>query len=113
MKAHDRELLRIAVAIQNQLGALRLRQYNGLSDEIARVTTNLSELQVVRSKLSHCSRRQWHAAAKSLVEQTQRILAYLPHSATDAKWALEGFRTGVPSLRDNGIKLSVHPRNCV
>lgn len=100
MALSDREITRVALTIQNQLGAWRLRQYNRLSDEIARVTTSLSELQVVRSKLSHCSRRQWHAAAKSLVDQTQRILAYLPHSATDAKWALEGFRTDVPPLRE-------------
>jgi len=100
MASSAREITRVALAIQDQLAALRLRQYNRMSDEIGKVTTGLGELQAVQRRLSHCSKRGWHAAAKSLAEQTQRILAYLPYSATDAKWALDGFRTGVPSLRE-------------
>jgi len=100
MALSDRQIMKIALAIQNQLAGVRLRQYGRLSEEIGKVTTSLSELQNVRGKLSHCSRRRWHAAARSLFDQTQRILAYLPHVAADAKWALDGFRIDVPSLRD-------------
>ena len=42
MALSDRQIMKIALAIQNQLAGVRLRQYGRLSEEIGKVTTSLS-----------------------------------------------------------------------
>ena len=97
---NDRQLIRIALAIQEQLSMLRLRHYSRMQEEIQKVLTGLEELQRIRQKLTVCARHNWHAAALSLKDQATRIISRLPYTANDVKWMLDNGKTSIPSLKD-------------
>ena len=97
---NDRQRVRVALAIQQQLAMLRLRNYGRMQDGIEKVLTGLEELQSIRQKLATCGRQSWHAAARSLRDQAIRIVSHLPCTANETKWTLESTAVEVPSLRD-------------
>ena len=96
----DREVVRIAVNVQDQLRERRLSRYGLARRQTSELAFMLQELQAAERRLGLCVGRRWDRAAGRILDEARRLLRNLPYQVTCVERAIAPRGEKVPSLRD-------------
>lgn len=100
MKHPDRNIIRLANDIRDELLALQRRQILSWSEHMKLVTTHLESLMTIQRKLILCRPRRFYAAAQHVREQSVRMLPDLICEIEALKRVDQRPLASVPSTRD-------------
>jgi len=111
---HDcnRQLLRAAQAIRDQLATLHQRRFALTAEATATLMTALENVQTARRRLTLCCRHGWLAAAARLYGQLDMTLRNLPYHLSQLERTVQTSRLQLPSLRQVVAELDQLQREC-
>jgi len=73
MSLDQKQLIKVADMIRCQLLLLKSHRYTQVQGEIRLLVKEIEELDTIRDKLEVCKERGWYIAAKSLMDQLDRV----------------------------------------
>jgi len=100
MELTDKQLIKIADSIREQLQQSRTQQYNELQRLIYNVSLPQGHLEMIRQALDKCKCKNWLAAAKKLTLKAQKTLRDLPHAISQLEHALHSLDTKILATRE-------------
>lgn len=100
MKRTDRNVIRLANDIHDQLLILSQRQILGWAEHVRYATTRLTSLLTIQQKLALCRDRRFYAASRQLRDQSILLLPDLICEIEGLQRIDKHPRATVPSLRD-------------
>ena len=84
MDTSNKQMIRIAQAIREQLHSLQDHRFREVQRLVYVVCTNLDQLQTGRRNLDQCANRGWRGAATRLTSQLENKLRDVPYAAKQA-----------------------------
>lgn len=100
MELTDKQWLKLADAIRQQLQTYHIQQYSDLRSLIYNVSFPQGHLEIIRQALEKCSYKNWWAAAKKLTQKAQKSLRDLPSAISKLEFAMEALDTPLPATRE-------------
>jgi len=100
MELTDKQLIKIADSIRQQLQLYRIQQYSDLRSLIYNVSFPQGHLETIRQALDKCNYKNWLSAAKKLTLRAQKTLCNLPHAISQLEHALHSLDTEIPATRE-------------
>ena len=94
------KLVRIAQAIQEQLGSLKINYYSQLQTHMSILLENLGQYQAVQRKLGICTSHGWLAGANRLTRNLIELLRDIPSISSSVEWSVGPCEKQIPSLGD-------------
>lgn len=100
MKLTDKQLIRIAVHLRDQLRVLQstrrkqfLKTFDGIIDKV-------DLLHSAKRKLICCHNRQWHAATENIMSSVSLLLADIPNYLHQPEQVIKLSKIQLPSLKE-------------
>jgi hypothetical protein len=100
MELNQKQLVKIADAIHDQLGILAANHYKIIQQQIDVINNNQKHLQTVRDGLEKCNLFNWQTAAKKMIGKANQIVQKLPGSVCELQRTIQDCQNTMPSLRD-------------
>ena len=92
------KLARLAQAIQEQLGLLKINYYSQLRNHMSILLEKLDQYQAIQRKLGICTSRNWLAGANTLTKNLVEFLRDIPSLASTVEWSIGPCQKQIPSL---------------
>ena len=99
METSRKQMIKIALAMQERLQALQDHRFREVQRLVQVVGTDLEQLQTERRYLEQCACRGWHEAAANLTSRMENKLHDLPYAVEQALHMIGNIRNQLPSLR--------------
>ena len=94
------KLARIAQAIQEQLGLLKINYYSKLQTNMSVLLEQLDHYRSIGRKLGICTSRGWLAGANKLTRNLVELLRDIPSLISPVEWSVGPCQKQIPSLVD-------------
>ncbi|MGB2820371.1 MAG: hypothetical protein WBF17_05285 [Phycisphaerae bacterium] len=99
-KPSERQLLRAALGIREQLQGIRYTRTQTLGRHTGQLTSALTQLDALRRKLHLAYVRGWNAAAGRIAERIARTISDLPYYLRNVEQGVAALEVTIPSARD-------------
>ena len=99
MELTDKQLVRIAETIRNQLRLVSINHYCEIQRLIYTVVSHQGQLEMIRKGLDKSVGRNWTSATKKLIANTDRIVRDIPYAVNELERATKNSHTQMPTPR--------------
>jgi hypothetical protein len=100
MKLPDRNLIRLAEKIHDQLRCLQGARFSEMLRRTGDMIENLEQLRRSKMLLVICNEKNWNAAAEQMSNRVVQNLRDLPYHATEIETIVEASKPKLPAIRD-------------
>lgn len=100
MQLDDKQLVRIADSIREQLKLLQIARHRNVQQKIIKLNETQQRLAIVQRKLGHTLSRRWGITANKLVKGIPSILRDIPSAITELEHAVKKTTTRLPTTRE-------------
>ncbi len=100
MNLSNKQLVRIAGDICDQLRILRMTRRGQVQQNCSVLAEHLEKLQAVRRKLGICEARRWRTSAGIIIRSIDTVLRDIPYHIQQVEQAVQTCSMKAPALRD-------------
>jgi len=100
MHAEERELVRIADRIRQQLLVHQSNRYRFVQGKLGCVIEEMQRFEAIRRKLDRCESRNWQGAAQRVMRQIEIAGRDMPYLLQGVTQAVESGKIAIPSSAD-------------
>lgn len=100
MELTNKQLIKIAETIRDQLKLLGNHRYGEVQRLIYTVSNHQGQLEMIRKALDKSIYKNWEAATRKLTHNAQRIIHDLPYAISELEHAIKNSQTKTPALRE-------------
>ena len=100
MSLSQRQLVRIASRIRDQLLTLKRSKQRQVQNRATGLIEQMNRLVRIRRKLNLCEIRNWQAASGKVMQQTDAALRDIPYQIQQVEQAVQACNTKVPSVTE-------------
>ncbi len=100
MSLSQRQLIRIASRIRDQLLTLKQSKQRQVENRATGLIEQMSRLVAIRRKLNLCEIRNWQAAGEKVLRQVEAALRDIPYHIQQVEQAVQACNIKVPSVTE-------------
>lgn len=105
MSLTQKQLIRIAGCICDQLLTLKQSKQRQVNYKVASLMEQMNRLPVIQRKLYHCEIRKWQAAGEKVLEQLEAVLRDIPYYTQQIEEAIQACSFKTPSVAEVYLEL--------
>ena len=105
MSLSEKQSIRVAQKIREQLRKLRIHRLGELQGRVSTLLESMNRLQATQRKLGICAAREYRAASKKITSGLANLLRDIPPAVSTVEWAIGPCQGSIPSLREAAAEL--------